>query len=352
MTRTVTAFFDNRAEAEAARARLTQSDVDVGRVQIIDKTHTDASGSTGTTNSGGASDGEGFWASLKSAFLPEEDSHAYEEGLRRGGFLVCAQVYENEAEQAIRILEESDSVDFDQRQEQWRGEGWSGFTGSAPQTAGSLGGRSTGSLGATSSGTAAGTAAADSSGMAAGQPSETLEEQHIPIVEEELRVGKREVSRGGARVRSYIREIPVHEQVTLREEHVSVERRPVDQKIAAADLNSGDLLRDRTIEMTEKAEEAVVAKEARVREELVVKKTAEQHVEQIDDTVRRTELDVDEGMRGSEDRSAFGFKEGGKGTPGSTGTSGGGTGATGLDSKREPERQGSGYTDRIDKTGL
>ncbi len=103
--------------------------------------------------------------------------------------------------------------------------------------------------------------------------------------------------------------------------------------------------------MTEKAEEAVVAMKARVREEVVVRKTGEDHVEQIDDTVRRTEVDVDEGLGGAQDRSAFGFKEGGTGTSGSTGT-GGATGATGFDSKREHEREGSGYTDRIDKTGL
>lgn len=318
MSRTITAFFDNRTEAEAARTRLTQSRIDADRVQIIDKTHSGAGGTA-------SSEGEGFWASLKSAFMPEEDGYAYEEGMRRGGYLLCAEVDEDRADEAIRILDEGGSVDFDQRQEQWKSEGWSGFTGS---------GQSTGTSGATLAG-------ATSNGMTSGERSNTTDEQRIPIVEEELRVGKREVSRGGARVRSYIRETPVHEQVTLREEHVSVERRPVDEKISAADLDSGDLLRDRTVEMTETAEEAVVAKEARVREELVVRKTAEDHVEQINDTVRRTEVDVDEGARGSQDRSAFGFKEGGTGT-----------GATGSETKREPEHQGSGYTDRIDKTGL
>ena len=307
MSRTVTAFLDDRAEAEAARTRLTQSRIDIDRVQIIDKSHT-------STNQSGSSDGEGFWASLKTAFLPDEDGHAYEEGMRRGGYLLCAEVDEDQADEAIRILDQGGSVDFDQRREQWKSEGWSGFTGGGSHQAG-----------------------AASSGNSSGERSNIVEEQQIPIVEEELRVGKREVNRGGARVRSYVREVPVHEQVSLREEHVSVERRPVDQKIAAADLNSGDLLRDRTIEMTETAEEAVVAKEARVREELVVKKTAEQHVEQIDDTVRRTEVEVDEGQRGAKDRSAFAFKDGGTVTgrigTGSIGT-GGCTGATGFDSNR------------------
>ena len=339
MSRTVTALFDSREEAENARIQLTQSRIDADRVRIIDQSH------SGSSNSGSGSDsGEGIWSSIKSAFMPEEDSHAYEEGMRRGGYLLCAEVDEDQADEAIRILDQDGSVDFDRRREQWKSEGWSGFTGSGSQETGAFAGQGTSRPGAASS------------GNISGERSNIVEEQQIPIVEEELRIGKREVNRGGARVRSYVRDVPVHEQVSLREEHVSVERRPVDQKIASADLDSGDLLRDRTIEMTETAEEAVVAKQARVREEMVVKKTAEQHVEQIDDTVRRTEVEVDEGQSGAQDRSAFGFKQPATGTTGSSGMgssgTGGGTGATGFDSKREPERQGSGYTDRIDKTGL
>jgi hypothetical protein len=75
--------------------------------------------------------------------------------------------------------------------------------------------------------------------------------------------------------------------------------------MSAGSLGS-DAFQERNIEMTETSEEAVVAKEAQVREELVVRKTAEEHVEKIDDTVRRTEVDVDEGIEGSDKRSAFG----------------------------------------------
>ena len=321
MSRTITAFFDSRTDAEQARLRLTQAGIDASRAQIIDQSH---SGSSGMTDGSNSSEEQGFWASLKSAFLPDEDSLAYEEGLRRGGYLLCTEVDETRADEAIRILDQEGTIDFDRRQEEWRSEGWSG----------------SGAAGTAGTGLAA--------GRTASGPSGTVKEEHIPIVEEELRVGKREVARGGARVRSYIREIPVHEQVNLREEHVSVECRPVDQPVAAADLNAGDFLRERTVEMTETAEEAVVGKQARVTEELVVRKTAEEHVEQSDDTVRRTEVEVDEGRRtGSEDRSAFGFKDK-DATSGHTTT---GTGATGFESK-DPQPEGTGYTDRIDKSGL
>jgi uncharacterized protein (TIGR02271 family) len=321
-------MFDTRSEAEAAKARLTASQVDADSIRIIDK---ESSSSSANGSSGDAGD-QGFWASLKDLFMPDEDRHAYGEGISRGGYVLCAQVDENQTDEAIRILDQSNSVDFDQRQEEWRGSGWTGYNSDAGS--GMFGSENTTGTGATAGGMTGGLATGatgmpltgQSSGFGTGggssdfenrDRSSTVQEEHIPIVEEQLRVGKREVNRGGARVRSYVREVPVHEQVSLREEHVSVERRPVSDTMSADSLGS-DAFQERNIEMTETAEEAVVAKEAQVREELVVKKTAEEHVEKIDDTVRRTEVDVDEGVSGSENRSAFGsFGSGTAGTSGS-----------------------------------
>lgn len=318
--RTITAFYDNRTEAEEAKARLTSSNIEANRINIIDQTSGGISGSKQQEPGQ-----QGFMASLKELFMPEEDTHAYGEGIRRGGYMLCAHVHQAEADEAIKLLEQTNSVDFDRRQEEWRSEGWTGRTEG-------LEGRTTAGLGATP----------QTSG------GRTVEEEHIPLVEEEMRVGKREVSRGGARVRSYIRETPVHEEVNLREEHVSVERRPVDEKLGRGALDrDGDLLRERSVEMTERSEEAVVEKEARVREELVVRKTAEEHVEQIDDTVRRTEVDIDEGGTGREagttDRSAFASFGGERIAK---------DGERASDGSREREVEGSGYSPRIDKSGL
>jgi uncharacterized protein (TIGR02271 family) len=120
------------------------------------------------------------------------------------------------------------------------------------------------------------------------------------VVEERLRVGKREVDRGGVRVRSYVVEEPVHEEVSLREERVEIERRPVTARASAADA---DLFRDQTIEVSERGEEAVVSKDAVVTEEVVVRKSADQRTENIDETVRRTEVDVDDTRTPSGSRS-------------------------------------------------
>ena len=283
MTRTITAMFDSRAEAEAARDQLSAARVGSDNVQIIDQ---------GSSAHRGGSEGRGFWASVKEAFMPDEDRYAYEEGMRRGGYLLCARVEENEADRAVDILEQSGSVDFDERQQGWRNEGWQPYAGSGTSTGFGTDAEMSGR----------------SDNYETRSEGRTVEEERIPIVEEQFLVGKREVNRGGARVRSYIRETPVHEQVNLREEHVSVERRPVDQRIEASDnLADSDLLRERNIEMTETQEVPIVSKEARVREELVVKKTAEERAEDVEGTVRRTEVEVDEGSRRGDDRSAFGF---------------------------------------------
>ena len=110
------------------------------------------------------------------------------------------------------------------------------------------------------------------------------------MAEEHLNVGKRDVSHGRVRVRSYVVETPVNEQVNLREERVEVERRPADRGLHSVE----DAFQERTIEMEEHREEPVVSKEARVKEELVVKKDVEQRTETVSDTVRSTEVEVED----------------------------------------------------------
>jgi uncharacterized protein (TIGR02271 family) len=340
MSRTVTAMFDSRSEAEAARQRLTSSNIDADRVRIIDNSSTSSTDSYSTSGATGG-EGQGFWASLKDMFVADEDRHTYGEGISRGSFLLTAEVDENEADQAISILEQSNSVDLDEREQSWRSEGWSGYSAGAGTGTGTFAGAGSTGFGtdADSGQSRMGTSAAMTDSMTGStgdsfgstNRSTTVAEEHIPIVEEQLKVGKREVNRGGARVRSYVREVPVHEQVSLREEHVSVERRPVEGGFQAGELNSGDVFQERNIEMTETAEEAVVAKEARVKEELVVRKTAEERVETVDDTVRRTEVDIDEGVTGSENRSAL-FGSGSSGSGGLNNATG--TGVTGSGNAR------------------
>jgi len=154
-------------------------------------------------------------------------------------------------------------------------------TGSTVGTTASTGSQTGSTLGTTAS-----------TGFQTGARDITTEqgEVAIPVVEEEIRIGKREVESGGVRVETRVEETPVNEQVTLRDERVTIERRPVDQAVDAATLT--DAFREGTFEVREHDEEAVVQKEARIVEEVVVNKQVEQRTETIQDTVRRTDVDV------------------------------------------------------------
>lgn len=116
-------------------------------------------------------------------------------------------------------------------------------------------------------------------------------ETRLAVAEEQLMVGKREVSRGGVRVRSVVTERPVEQQVTLRDETIKVERRPVNRAPTDTDTN---VFNEQAFELTETDEEAVVAKETRVIEEVVIGKTTEQRTETVRDTVRRSDVEVEE----------------------------------------------------------
>jgi uncharacterized protein (TIGR02271 family) len=112
----------------------------------------------------------------------------------------------------------------------------------------------------------------------------------IPIIEENLNVGKRQVQTGGARLRSRIIERPVEESLRLREEHVRVERTAVDRPATDADFQN---FQEGTIEIVESAEVPVVSKEARVVEEISLNKDVDEREETIRDTVRSTEVDIE-----------------------------------------------------------
>jgi uncharacterized protein (TIGR02271 family) len=324
-------MYDSRADAEAAQRQLESLGIlDADGVSIHDQSSTGLSaGSSGYSSH----ENRGFWSGLKDMFLPDEDRHFYEEGVRRGGYLLTVRVDEQQADRVHDVLENSNAVNVDEREQSLRSSGW------APATA-AMGGTATGAGMATG-------AATGSAGYAAASVPNTARttgtEEHIPVVEEQLAVGKREVSRGGVRVRSYVREVPVHEQVSLREEHVDVERRPVNQPLTGANL-TGDAFQERSIEVTETAEEAVVAKNARIVEEVVVRKGVEERVEQIDDTVRRTEVDVE--RLADNDRIGTDRLAAGGATSMTGGTLGNDRDGDGLNDRIDPDRNNDGIVDR------
>ena len=209
----------------------------------------------------------GLIGALTTIGVPEDEANLYAEGVRRGGALLALRADEGEAERAIAIMERHNPVDIDTRAAEWRQSGWTGFETEAEPLAGTV---TTGR-----SRTARG----------------TEEEVAIPVVEEEVKVGKRSVESGTVRVRSYVVERPVEETVELTSERLEVERRPVNRPVTAADR--GDAFREQSIEVTETEEEPVISKEAHVVEEVVLSKNVQKRQEQVRETARRSEVEVD-----------------------------------------------------------
>ena len=190
--------------------------------------------------------------------VPEEDAHYYAEGVKRGGILVTvAADDQREANEAADILKRHGAVDIEERGTEWKKQGWQGRFD------------------------------ADATRAATTETASREGERTIPVTEEELVVGKRNVERGGVRVYSRVLEQPVSETVELEEEHVDVQRRPANRPA------SGEAFREQSFEMRERAEEPVVQKQARVVEEVTVGKKRGKSTRTVQDTVRKTDVEVE-----------------------------------------------------------
>ena len=285
----VTALFDSRTAAENAIRRLVNAGVPHDRIGLMPGDESEASDEAGASS---RPEPRGFWGSLGDWLLPDEDRHLYAEGLSRGGYLISVATGDEHYARVMAILDSEDAIDIDERAESWRSEGWAGWSGTAA-------GASTEVGSATSvSPVFASARAEDLDAEAVASPRKTglagaetslsdRGEQVLPVVEERLRVGKRDVSHGRVRVRSYVVETPVEEQVTLSKERIAVERRPADRAVSDAD----QAFQERIIEAEERGEEAVASKEVRITEEVVVRKEAEERTETVSDTVRQTKVE-------------------------------------------------------------
>jgi uncharacterized protein (TIGR02271 family) len=264
MDQTVIGVFDTYDHAERAKQQLVARGFSANDVQV--RAHSadlGTTGTTGTTTTTTRDEDVGFMDSVRNFFADlfgpdQDDAGHYSEAVRRGGAVVAVTVSdESRVDSAREALAATGAVDIEKRVAEWRATGYQGYrSDAAPYTR------------------------------------EEIEKERsrvIPVVQEELEVGKRQVDLGAVRVVSRMVETPVKESVTLREEHASIERRPVDRPASEADLNA---LRDQSIEVRETAEKAVVSKTARVVEEVVVGKTASERTEQVTDTVRNTVVDV------------------------------------------------------------
>jgi uncharacterized protein (TIGR02271 family) len=254
------AFYPSRDMAEQARDELLNAGFDRDDVKVY--------------ANDGSNTGGGFWDNLKEAFgfVDEQDKALYAEAARRGASAVAVSLDDDEgptSQRALPIIQRFHPIDLDQQAATWRKEGWTGYQPSQQQTRTQTQQRATGA--ATTQNIKEGTTA-------------------IPIVQEELRVGKRRVEKGGVRIYNRVVQQPVEEKVHLREERVQVERRPVDRPATEADK----AFQERAVQATAMKEEAVVDKKARVVEEVRLTKDAQERTETVRDNVRRTDVQVEQ----------------------------------------------------------
>lgn len=251
----VVAVYDTEARADAAMRDLR----DAGIAESAINRH--ARQDKATHEHHDEQEKPSFWQRL---FGKDEDTSDYDRNVEQGATVIAVRAPAADLDRIEEILEKHDPVDIDEQNTQRT----DAPVGTAPNVA--PGGMNTG--------------AADR------DVAHTDQEERLALSEEELKVGKRDVDRGTTRVRRHVVNERVEEDVPLRDESVSVERRPVtgDRHVTDADFT------DKTVEMTETDEEAVVSKEAHVREEVVIRKDVGEHTEHVSENVRHHEVDIDE----------------------------------------------------------
>lgn len=272
MAQTVIGFFDNRSEAERAVEQLASAGISRDRIDISSgrggNSTTGVSYSDSDNDRSRGDNENGISRFFKNLFGDNDDeADRYSRVAGTSDCIVTVHAQsDSEADRAADLLDEYGAIDVDER---------SSSLGNVSGSRSDVGDRMDISERSDISSRADVTSDRDSS---------------IPIIREDLHVDKRMEERGGVRVRSRIVERPVEEHVRLREEHVRVERNPVDRPISNSDLGA---FREGEIELTERAEVPVVNKEARVVEEVRLSKETTEHDETIRDTVRSTDVDIE-----------------------------------------------------------
>jgi uncharacterized protein (TIGR02271 family) len=280
-SKTAVGVFDDYSTADRVARDLTNAGIPRDSIEVKSNFMTGAAGRTaGADLDEGHERREGGIAGFFHRLFGGDDSDSYSgdyaEAVRRGNAVVCVTGTEDQIDNAVEIMNAAGAVDVDRHVANYRSQGYERHDPNAPPYSYEEANRERERLRGSQESTA------------------------IPVIEEELQVGKRVVRRGGVRVYSHVVQQPVEEKVELREEHVRVERRPANRPVSSTDV---DRLRDQSIEVPEMAEELVTQKRARVREEVVVGKETTQRTESVRDNVRRTQVDV-ERLNEGEDYSA------------------------------------------------
>ena len=239
----IVAVYDRAEKAREAARALASSGFVSSDISVLN---------SGSVSDKDASDSS-VWQRLFGRSVPDEETAAYRRTINPGGAVLTLRTPDREVDRAMKILNVHGPTNFEDR---------SGST-------------------------------LTSTRMSATAPTETREvdaaEEVLRLAEEQIDIGKQQVATGKSRIRRFVTEQPVEQQITLHEEHYEVSRREVNDPQLAKDIDWND----RTIEVIETSEQPVVTKTARITEEVVIRRRGSDHVETIRDTVRRQQLEVE-----------------------------------------------------------
>lgn len=197
--------------------------------------------------------------------IHDKESEIIAECVRRGGSMVAVKSPNDLVETVSDILSRHGAVDIDQRADFYRKSGFQKFDEASPAfTRDEM--------------------IAERERFAPGG------EFAIPVIEENVKVGKKMIPHSRIRIISRVTEQPITQDISLRQEHVEVERRATDRALNSGDINA---FKEGTVELTESEEVPVVTKEARVKEEVIVKRDVEEHIETVHDTALRRDVVVE-----------------------------------------------------------
>lgn len=225
----------------------------------------------------------GLLGSLTDMGVSEEDAHGYTEAVRQGNVIVLVEADEVRMAEIKHILHESGALDVSTKAEAWNRDGWSGYQANMIQSMTPV----------EEHVSQIDSVRREDAGMSYREDQVDTDKVTVPVVSEELVVEKREVETGGVAVHRRVVTVPVEEEVRLREERVTVERRAVDRPADVADFNDSP----EEIRLAETVEEPIVHKRARVVEEIVLGKEVNERSQRISDEVRRTEVRVEDKER-------------------------------------------------------
>ena len=260
---TIVAVFDTAAHAAAAVEALKAGGFAAADISVFDRDR--LTGGRGAVNLREP----GVWRRLFGGNMYQHEAMVYGKAIEEGGVVVSLRVVDSEVAHATGILDLHRPVDVHDR---------AITSGIAP---------------AAHVETVAAAVAAEpivaAQKVAVSDKLAGTHEEVLRLAEEQLEVGKRMVETGKTRIRRFVTEREVSADVTLHEEHAELLRRAVTDRVDVGDIDWAD----RTIEVVETAEQALVNKTARIVEEVGLRMTGTDHVETVHDKVRRQQVEIE-----------------------------------------------------------